>query len=224
MAPLLSELVFEGFFTIFLTIFVLIIKKSGELLCVKGTNSLTGSCWEKRWRAVWVNLAGSPYCSRVWHAEQSEIRLWGVICQNPSRYSQKSNIDVICGRKYCNHSFIPKLGWNLTFKFQPLKSSRVWHAEQSEIRLWGVISRNPSRYSQKSIIDVIFSGKYCDHSFIPKHGWNLTFNHRNLENWDMLNNLRSTYGGSFLKTHRDIRRNQLLTSFLVENIATTRLS
>ena len=108
--------------------------------------------------------------------------------------------------------------------FEILKSSRVWHAEQSEIRLWGVISQNPTRYSQKSIIDVICGRKYCDHSFILKLEWNLTFNYQNLVDWDMLNNLRSTYGGSFLKTHRDIGRNQLLTSFAVENIATTRLS
>jgi hypothetical protein len=108
--------------------------------------------------------------------------------------------------------------------FQTLKCSRVWHAEQSEIGLWGVISQNPTRYSQKTNIDVICSCKSRQHLLLPKLEWNLTFKHWNAVESDMLNNLRFAYGGSFLKTHRDIRRNQILTKFVVENIATTRLS
>ena len=105
--------------------------------------------------------------------------------------------------------------------FQAFLSRRVWHAEQSEIRLWGVICQNPTRYSQKSKIDVIFGCKSRHDLFLGKLEWNQAFKHFYLEESGMLNNLRFAYGGSFVKTQRDIRKNQKLTSFSAAEVATT---
>ena len=105
--------------------------------------------------------------------------------------------------------------------FQPLKSSRIWHAEQSEIGLWGVICQNLTRYSQKSKIDVICGCKSRLDLFLGELEWNLTHKPCSVVESDMLNNLRLAYGGSFVKTWRDIRKNQKLTSFADAKVAMT---
>ena len=159
------------------------------------------------------------WSSRVWHAEQSEIRLWGVICQNSTRYSRKSNIDVICGPKCCEDWFLPKPDWNLTRKHCVLIESDMLNNLRSSYR--GKICQNSMRYSRKSNIDVICRPKCCEGLLLPKLEWNFVLLQYDLVESDMLNNLRSAYGGSFVKTQRDILENQISTSFAVQNIAKT---
>ena len=102
-----------------------------------------------------------------------------------------------------------------------LKSTRLWHNDQLKICFWGVNSQNSARYPQKSNIDVICNRKCCKDMFHEKVKWNATLNYPNVVHSDMLTNLRSAFGESFSKTQRDICKNQILTSFAIENFAKT---
>ena len=160
-----------------------------------------------------------PKCSTLWHADQFKICFWGVILQNSARYLQKSNIDVICNRKCCKDMFHEK-GW-MKCNSQLPKCSTLWHADQFEICFWRVILQNSARYLQKSNIDVICNRKFCKDMFHDKVEWNPTLVNWNLLDFDMLTNWRSVFGASIRNTQRDIRKNQILTSFAIENVAKT---
>jgi len=99
--------------------------------------------------------------------------------------------------------------------------SRLSHALQSYIRLWGVICQNSARYSENSYMERFCKWKCCHDLFHLELGWVLTMFGYNLEDYFMVYNPRYRDGESFVKTKRDILKIHIWNVFASENVATT---